>query len=618
MGKKKSTLHQQMDVGKVNEFLYPGIFFFLILLLYGKTIGFEFSLDDGLFIVNNPVVQKGISGIGEAFTQGSMLHFKGGNFQIYRPVQISVFCIEKQLFGFTPGAFHFVNIVFYFLISLLIYWTLKLLMPSANRVFPALITILFIAHPIHTEVVANAKSQDELLSAVCNLGALYFFVKSDLFQNKKLYIISILLFSIALFSKESSIAFFAIFPAVSFIINKSEIKKIFFHTLPYLISGIFFLFCRHMAIKGVFTDNETTVIENVLYGANDFSVLWGTKLEILFYYLKMMIIPYPMSWDYSFNQIPLVSLFSAIPILSISLYILLGMLLFININKKPLISFGIFFFLVLIAPTSNIFFLNGATFADRFLFLPSFGLILAIFLLLSGLKKNQIEFLKSKPTTLTYFISAAIIILFSSLTMNRNPDWKNDEAVFRSGAKNSPNSSRTTAGMGTYYMNMAEAETSPELRKFYIDSSLLFFKKSLEIFPDNSNSSYKLGLIYSILNDNNNSIFYYRKSIQSKPNNVQALNNIGAVYASMNRFDSAAFFFQKAYTIDSLNDMTLTNICIAYFNLNDFNKTIAYGEFAEKNNMGNKKIYNIMSIAWEKTGDYQKSKSYSNKAAISK
>lgn len=617
MGTKQKLQSKSAVKVENNDKWYPAIFIFLIILLYGRTVGFEFALDDGLFIVNNPMVQKGISGIHDAFSQGSMMHFKGGNFQIYRPAQISLFCIEQQLFGFTPGPFHFINILLYILISITIYKLLKLLLPNAHHFIPFLITIIFIVHPIHTEVVANIKSQDELLSAVCNLSALYFFLKYDVLKNKKLYMASIILFNIALFSKESSIAFLVIFPAASFMINRSGFKKILLQSLPHLISGLCFLLCRHMAIKDVFTENETTVIENVLYGAKDAAVLWGTKLEILFYYIKMMIFPYPMSWDYSFNQIPLVSILSLLPILSLTLYGLMGILFLLNLKKRPLVSFGIFFFVVLMAPTSNLFFLNGATFADRFLFLPSFGFILAAFILIYSFRKNMTNRLNNKPSTITFIWVGCMIVVFSSMTINRNSDWRNDEAVFRSGAKNSPNSSRTTAGMGTYFMNMAEAETSPELRKNYIDSSLFFFKRSLEIYTDNSNASYKLGLIYSILNDKTNSIYYYRKSIQSKPDNVQALNNIGAVYASMNRFDSAAFFFQHAFQSDSLNEMTLTNLCIAYINLNDYKKTIDFGEIAERNNKGNKKIYNIMSLAFEKTGNIEQSKVYSQKSSLS-
>ncbi len=620
MSKKKLTTAASNHIVPTKDIYYFLFFLFLIVLLYGRTLGFDFVLDDGLFILNNPVVQKGISGIPAAFSQGSMLHFKGGNFQIYRPLQISFFCLEKQFFGFTPGAFHFFNLVLYFLTSIIIYKLMRMAFPQWHKGFAMLITLLFIVHPIHTEVVANAKSQDELLSALFNLSALLFLFKALQHEkrNNAFYLLSVLLFLLGLFSKESSFAFIVIFSAALFLLLKKKAKDTVILSLPYFMAGLFFLICRHFAIKDVFTENETTVVENVLYGAKDFSMLWGTKLEILFYYLKMMVFPYPMTWDYSFNQIPLISLLSFVPLFSLLLYMLIGLLMVFNIYKRPSVSFGLFFFIVLIAPTSNLFFLNGATFADRFLFLPSLGFIMAIVSFLLTIVKNSNDSMKSKPGWLVYSTCALISCLFFFMTTHRNEDWKSDDAVFRSGALNAPNSSRTNAGMGTQYFNMAEAETDPMRRQIEVDSAIYFFKRSLDIFPDNSNASYKLGLIFSLLNNQQQSIYYYRKSIQSKPNNIQALNNIGAVYAGMNRFDSAAFFFKKAFDVDDINEMTLTNMCIAEYNIGHYQQSINYGDMAEKKGMGNKKVYNMLSLSWGAMGNPEKAKEYAGKASMSR
>ena len=591
----------------------------LIIFLYGRTIGYEYTLDDSLFISNNPLVQKGFAGIGNSFTQGSTLHFKGGNFSIYRPIQISFFCIENQLFGFNASLFHFLNIVLYGFIALIFFSLLQRMFPKLSVFYSTLIAILFIVHPIHTEVVANVKSQDELLATLFNLSALLFLIKSLNDKNKEIKYVSISLvfYLLALFSKESSFAFVAIFPIALFLLFNFSIIECIKKTFPYFIAALFFLLCRYLAIRNNNSEIETTVLENVLYGAKSISVTIGTKFEIAFYYLKMMVVPYPMSWDYSFNQIPLMSLNELIPIISILSYCVIAYLILANIKKRPEISFGLIFFITLIAPTANIFFLNGATFADRFLFLPSVGFLIAFVFLIIKYFRLDLSSISSSSKKYVYIFSGLIIIIFCSMTINRTADWENDFAVFQSGVAHSPNSSRTTAGLGSIYMNKAEASTDPASRSLFIDSSIYYFKRSLTIFPDNYNASYKLGLIYSILNNKDESILYYKQSIGSNPLNVQALNNLGAVFASSSKFDSAYNYFERSYKIDSTNEMTLTNICIAAYNNNQNDKSIFFGEKAVSLNMGNKKIYNILSLAWGKQGDLGKSKKYNLRAEIS-
>ena len=619
MSKSKKKI-EVASLQKPFNTIYIKVFFVgLIIFLYGRTIGYEYTLDDSLFISNNPLVQKGFAGIGDSFTQGSTLHFKGGNFSIYRPIQISFFCIENQLFGFNASLFHFLNIVLYGFIALIFFSLLQRMFPKLSVFYSTLITILFIVHPIHTEVVANVKSQDELLATLFNLSALLFLIKSLNDKNKEIkYVsISLLFYLLALFSKESSFAFVAIFPIALFLLFNFSIIECIKKTFPYFIAALFFLLCRYLAIRNNNSEIETTVLENVLYGAKSISVTIGTKFEIAFYYLKMMVVPYPMSWDYSFNQIPLMSLNELIPIISILSYCVIAYLILANIKKRPEISFGLIFFITLIAPTANIFFLNGATFADRFLFLPSVGFLIAFVFLIIKYFRLDLSSISSSSKKYVYIFSGLIIIIFCSMTINRTADWENDFAVFQSGVAHSPNSSRTTAGLGSIYMNKAEASTDATSRSLFIDSSIYYFKRSLTIFPDNYNASYKLGLIYSILNNKDESILYYKQSIGSNPLNVQALNNLGAVFASSSKFDSAYNYFERSYKIDSTNEMTLTNICIAAYNNNQNDKSIFFGEKAVSLNMGNKKIYNILSLAWGKQGDLDKSKKYNLRAEMS-
>ena len=78
--------------------LFKIVFAFVIIIVYGQTLRFGFVLDDDLYIVKNPVIQKGISEIPNTFLHGISEHFKGSNFMGYRPVTMSLFIVEYAIF----------------------------------------------------------------------------------------------------------------------------------------------------------------------------------------------------------------------------------------------------------------------------------------------------------------------------------------------------------------------------------------------------------------------------------------------------------------------------------------------------------------------------------------
>ena len=134
------------------------------LLLYSNTIGFEYVLDDGIVTTKNRFVQAGWAGIYDIFTHGYLYGFNGMNNQSYRPIALATMAIEKAIFGNSPIISHFFNTLFFaFGVGLLFTFFTKIFQQK-NKYLPFVAALLFAAHPIHTEVVANIKSRDELLA----------------------------------------------------------------------------------------------------------------------------------------------------------------------------------------------------------------------------------------------------------------------------------------------------------------------------------------------------------------------------------------------------------------------------------------------------------------------
>ncbi|HHW58814.1 MAG TPA: hypothetical protein GX402_01050, partial [Bacteroidales bacterium] len=181
MKNNKSSLFEiinDIDNKKLTIFL-----FIIASILYLPTITFDYTLDDGLLIINNKFTQQGIKGIKDIFThdafEGALgegaKYVAGGR---YRPFTQFIFAIQKELFGFKPWIGHLTNILSYALLMVILFLTIKALLafPPFNNENAKLIafisTLLYLFHPIHTEVVCNIKSLDEIFSMLGALSAI--------------------------------------------------------------------------------------------------------------------------------------------------------------------------------------------------------------------------------------------------------------------------------------------------------------------------------------------------------------------------------------------------------------------------------------------------------------
>ena len=100
------------------------------------------------------------------------------------------------------------------------------------------------AHPIHTEAVANIKGRDEILTLLGSLAALYFSIRSYQDQKPMLGIWAAICFFLALLAKENAITFVAIVPLVYFVFTKANFNAIVKYSAPFLAVAILFLFVR--------------------------------------------------------------------------------------------------------------------------------------------------------------------------------------------------------------------------------------------------------------------------------------------------------------------------------------------------------------------------------------
>ncbi len=193
-------------------------------LLYANTIGNGYNMDDELVTQKHKLTSKGIKAIPEIFKSPYYSDDMGYAYE-YRPTVLSSFAIEKSLIGESAGKSHFVNVLLYALLIYLIYIVLQNLLQTYSFWLPLISTLLFAAHPLHTEVVASIKNRDEILALMGAFGAWLIFLRYIETQKHWLLLPAVGVFILGLLSK-ISIAPLAFLIPLSFVYFKPNASSL--------------------------------------------------------------------------------------------------------------------------------------------------------------------------------------------------------------------------------------------------------------------------------------------------------------------------------------------------------------------------------------------------------
>lgn len=590
------------------------------LVLYANTLNHGFVLDDYSVILENNVTKQGVKAIPEIFTSSYRSGYTLSTDELYRPLPKSIFALSWQLFGDNPMPLHLLNILLYALTGFLLFRFCMLLFN--NQLFAFVTSLLFIAHPIHTEVVANIKSMDEILSFLFCIIAAQQLLRYFSNGNITTLLSGALSFLIAFFSKESSITFLAVFPLLIISFkpeNSGQAKKPSSGLSIALFLGVtlFFLLVRYSILSKI-PHGDPSVADNLLMAAKSFDQRFATAVLILGMYLKLIFFPHPLIFDYSYNQIPLTDLSDFRFIISFLIYAAMLIYAIWAFRKNKLIAFGILFYLISMSLYSNIFYIIGSSFGERFLYTAVFGICIvagyvSTMLVSSSWSVSLKEFMSKNSKVLLPLL--IIILLFSIKTIARNTVWKSNYSLYSNDVLLAPNSTRTHYYLGNY---LSKSENTKGKSPKEIDSLQLLalseLKKSVAIYPF-GDAYNQMGIIYDKRKDYKNSLESYQKAIEANPSDAVVYNNLGSLYFNSGKVKEAQDVYQKAIKYNPNYPEAYMNLGSTYGMLQQYDTALNYFFKAIKLNPNLAQAYYYIGLTYRFKGDENNAQSYLAKAS---
>ena len=595
------------------------------------TVNHGYTQDDAIVITDNMFTTDGVKGIPGILKNDTFYGFfqkDGKEFLVeggrYRPLTLVMFAFEWEIYGDSPMLFHLITVLLYGLTGIVLYLLLlKMLRPLKGEdfaFFVALVaTTIFVAHPIHTEVVANIKGRDEIVALLGSLAALYFALRAYYEKSNMLTVLSAFIFFLALMAKENAVTFCAIVPLVFFIFTKAKREEILTTSAIFIGVAAIFIVIRTSVIGGDF-GGECTELMNCPYlkfeNGQYIEYSFGEKFATIFYtlgqYVKLLFYPHPLTHDYYPYHVERMTFGDWRVLVSLLMYIGLGIYALLGILKKDVVAFGVAFYIITLSIVSNIVFPVGTNMAERFVFMPSVGFSLVIAVLGYRLWKYLGKGNKSRSAShlsTILGIAGVIVILFSAKTIMRNPAFESNYTLFTTDVKVSKNSAKLRNSVGGETIEKARElkENSPEqiamlneavghlneairihptyknaylllgnahqyLNKFEV--AVQYYNQALTLdpgYPDAENNltlAYRNGGKYfgEVERNNNKALQYLTLAYQRNPDDIETLRLLGIVYGIQQNGAKAVEFLEKALQLQPDNPSIMFNLGIAYRN----------------------------------------------------
>jgi hypothetical protein len=308
---------------------------------------------------------------------------------------------------------------------------------------------------------------------------------------------------------------------------------------------------------------------------------YATIFFVLLKYMQLLVFPYPLTYDYSYNQISYRNFSDFEVWSSLIIHFILILYVIVNFKKRELLTWCILFYAGSIFIVTNIAFNIGAPMAERFLYQPSVAFIIFLIELSRRfLAKSQLNF--TGKISLAYLVLIPIVSISCYSTIKRNKIWQSDEVLFLSDVKTSSNSARANTYAGIALIRLCDRSDSPSDKKQYVLHSLDYFRRSLIIKSDYITTLLNIGVAYSRLDsvEEAEAVWNSARSINSYDRNFIVYDRYLAesfygrgLQAGVNQdFQTAINEFEKSLKYDPMNVEAWYNLGGAYYSSREYMK----------------------------------------------
>jgi Tfp pilus assembly protein PilF len=502
---------------------------------FGGTLGNGFVYDDGKQVLENPYLHN--PHLWRRIFTGSVWSFQGVSAEtnFYRPLHIFSHWLVWQAAGANTAAFHLYQLVFYALSIVLLYRLGRKLLPNHVTAFAG--ALLWALHPLHVEPVCWISAVPDCGCGLFFLLAFVIFLQGEKALKRRWawHALGASVYFLALLFKEMSVSMPLLLLVYWFVMADAE---------SWWRRGLRWL--PYVAAVAIYLRLRIGILGHVSHAPH----LWkftprivAAAVGLLGQHTKLFFWPADLNDFRNFDIAA--SLHSAWPWITL-LVIVLAILLR---KRDPVLSFLVLWWPVTLLPCLDVRQLSYPLLADRFSYLPSMGLSLAVAYFIFHTLPER--FRERRPARVLVPVFGLALVLYSVQDLRAVPRWRNNDTLWNYSYDAEPKSAlvHVHRALDLQYRDNNLRKAAQE----YEEAIKLNHVAFVELATVTYDSLVGLGQIACVQGHTSEGLAYFHRAVGVAPRYSPAYDVLGSIYFPRGDYAQAAEYFQQAVRVNPMD-----------------------------------------------------------------
>ncbi|MFC2173877.1 tetratricopeptide repeat protein [Acidobacteriota bacterium] len=570
-----------------------GVLIALAFLAFSNAFRNDFVYDDIRLIKENENL-KGFTSVRLAFTADYYTSsLDPVTLGYYRPLAILLNLLDFKLWGFEPAGYHLTNTLLHAANTILVFLLIWKLALKKRLLLAGITAALFALHPIHTESVAFISGRVDPLCTLFVLAALNIYLfntnHAKLPSPGRAFAASIL-FMFALFSKEMAVSL----PFLFFLLLLYQLQSTHGSTL---------LRAARTAVLGTLWPVFTLIIyfglRIAVLGRITSQHFESESTGIL---LKFLAMNRALRWNIRYLLFP-PSHLNLEPVIyfrsnlrSHIILFLFNVLFFLIViwlwRRSRLASVALLWVFITLMPVSGLISLENFV-AERFLYLPSIGMCLALGVLISALcTASGSDSLTARHYALRAVgITALIGVLsvYASISLKKNALWKDEVTLWSNQLHIQPACAKAAYNLGYHYHKDGSFQDAE-----------IYYIKAIKAAPNHYKALNNLGLLFQRQKRYTSAESVFIRAIKMEPKRVWAHYNLGNLYIEKRNLPKGIVVLKRALKLDPEHYQARANMAMALIFLGHPDEAITHFERILEKHPQERRALNGLALAKRK------------------
>jgi protein O-mannosyl-transferase len=491
---------------------------------FGNAVHHDFVWDDYDLIINNEQIRD----------LSQLENFFGKSFwsvtenpeapsrRFYRPLTMLSYAVDYRLYGLNPQGFHLTNLLLHSLCAVILYFLgIELFKNQAVAFFA---TAIWAVHPTHVENVSWICGRGDILAGVFFFLSVLFFLKWLNRADRPWFLMwaAIVSYIPALFCKEMAVTLPVVFFMACLLPKNRErgFYKVSTALVVLLLLTLVWLQLRYLVLGGLAAENP---------GINTRDLLLSLPM-VFSRYLGLVLGLVPI--DPHHSETVSRSVWS-LEFLS-NLIVVMGYiaaLLLAWLRRRQVLCFCLLWFPMTLGPVFMLGQFGDILYADRFLYIPSIGLIWACVGFLYGFIAVQGSIIKTLATG--FFGLYLLMNVFYARTASTY--WKDNVTLFSKAVQTSPNSG---------YIQFSLAKSLSDVEAF--ESALSAYEKAIDRVPAFGEAYSNKAYVLNQLGRHAEALAACQKAIVLRKTHHTTLVHMGDAFMGLGEIQSAENLYRAS------------------------------------------------------------------------